>query len=572
MQSSSINLNRFYQILNQSTMKQTLFLFIFAAIAFSGNAQIRTKTVPVGAPVIKNNRVLLTPAVLKQRQETYKGSFTNPSITRVTNGIKIVSNTSTNSTESPGVNTSQAPGAPSTESGMDCTTTREKVTAISSSFLTVSDNALGIYPGALYTFNDFMLGNWLKEVGVGKRNPLQISTDNYANSTGNVSVPVNNPTSVSINSAVASLVRNSSVQGVSASQIGQYSHQQNQASFLLGISGGGAYSGFAASGSFSYNKQSNHIFMTCDFRIPLYTLSTNYPENGFLTDPNLEKTPNLIVVSSVTYGTRVLVNIDIDENNLSTEAKAKFKYGDPNTAGFNIDLNFLLQNKDIKTTVNSYVVGASPKNLGNPTTIQDIYKFVDACIQNTNYQTAKPLSYTLSTMSGDLIAIKSATDEYVVKNCTPKNSIVYLRSFKIKVYTKGNYKEQGSNFVAHLKSAGGSKNLVSSLNNNSKFGPDKFDEIGFSIPPRQILKSEFNNGQNFIDIVLDKPNCVFSCDDWEIDYVSITCDFEDQNGVPMPGGVAEKELFKSKSFVLTKGKTLRVSFDSGFGYITANIL
>jgi hypothetical protein len=65
---------------------------------------------------------------------------------------------------------------------------------------------------------------------------------------------------------------------------------------------------------------------------------------------------------------------------------------------------------------------------------------------------------------------------------------------------------------------------------------------------------------------------VFSCDDWEIDYMSITCDFEDQNGVPMPGGVAEKELFKSKSSVITKGKTLRVSFDSDFKFNSVNIL
>lgn len=561
---------------------KNLFLFILVLLLqLSVQSQITKQKSPAvitkpqvikPKPNLINKLKLMVPA---SRIETYSGTFNNPTITRSVNGVKITSTATTNLTENDNVTTTQNKNSipPSSEGGFDCTTTLETVTATSSSFTSVSADGAGLYPGALYTFNDFMLGNFLKEVGVGKRNPIQVSTDNYTNSSGDIFVTVNNPTNVSIKSAVASLVRNATVKkDISASQIGQYTYQQNQAAFLLGISGGGAYSGFAASGSFSYNKQSNHIFLTCDFKIPLYTLTTNYPENGFLNDQILEKTPNLIVVSSVTYGTRVLVNIDIDENSLSTEAKAKFKYGDPKSAGFNIDLNFLMQNKDIKSTVNTYVVGANPQNLGNPTTVQDIYKFVDGCIKNTNYQTAKPLSYTLSSMAGDLIGIRSATDEYRVVNCTPKSSIAYLKNFSIRLYTKGNYKEQGSNAAVYLTSSNGNKMLATSPMNNSQFGPNKFDDIGFAIPAKKILKSEFDQGQKYIDLVLDKPNCVITCDDWEIDFMSITCEFEDQNGVPLPGGVSQKELFRSKPFVISKGRRLRVSFDNNFNVISANIL
>ena len=551
-------------------MKKTILLVSLFGIALISHAQLNpigTKTQMTPKTVMFNDK--LKNVVPPSRRAAYAGTFNPPAISRNINGINVVSTAVINGNNADNISTRPSPNSAqsSIEDGFECTTSRESVTADSKSYLSVSANGDGIYPGAIYNFTDFMNGNFLKEVGVGIRNPIQIFTNNLANSTGDVSVTVANPSSVNIFNSIASLVRNNSTSNVSATQIGQYIYTQNQAGLLLSISSGGAYGGFSASAGFTLNKQSNHIYVTCDFKIPLYTLYTNFPANGFLSDANLEKTPNLVLINSVTYGTRVLVNIDIDESSLSTEATAKFKYGDPTKAGFNIDLKFLMDNKNIRRTVNTYVVGAKPQNLGNPTTVEQVYSFVDACIRNTSYQTAKPITYTLSSMAGDLIGIKSATDEYVVKNCVPKQSKSYISDVSLSVSTKGNFKESGSNASFILYAANGNKVIASAPNNNGQMGPNREDPIGLATNAG-VLTSDLSIGKNFLDIVLDKPNCVLSCDDWEIDNVMVTINFMDENKTPLG-----RKTFSicSSAFVLQKGKLLRLEFDGNFRSLSQNL-
>ena len=556
-------------------MKKLILLSTICCGALIGNAQ---KTLPAGTKIQAMNRPVslslyekLKSVVPPGRQAAFSGTFNPAPIRKNVNGVNIVSTAVLNSSNADNVTTKPVPNSnqATSEPGFDCVRSRELATADSKSFLSVTANGDGIYPGAIFDFTDFMNGNFLKEVGVGKRNPIQIYTNNLANSTGDVSVTVNNPTSVNIFNSIASLVRNNSTTNVSATQIGQYIYSQNQANLLLSISGGGAYSGFSASAGFTLNKQNNHIYVTCDFKIPLYTLYTNFPANGFLSDPNLERTPNLVLINSVTYGTRVLVNIDIDESSLSTEAKAKFQYGDPTKAGFNVDLNFLMSNKNIRHVINTYVVGAKPSNLGNPMNVDQVYAFVDACIKNTNYQTAKPITYTLSTMGGDLVGIKSATDEYTVVNCVPKQTKVFIGDVSLSVSTKGNYKESGSNASFKLYVANGGKMIASAPNNNGQFGPNGDNPVGL-VMAGSILLSDLSLGKNFLDIELDNPNCVFTCDDWEIDNVWVTINFKDENnGTPMP-----RKMFSlcSSAFVLQKGKILRLEFDSNFKPLSQNLI
>jgi hypothetical protein len=528
-----------------------------------------TKTPVAMKPVSMNNRMAPIPIVPATRKQQFAGTFNPAPIIRNVGGINIRSTAMVNSTSADNItiNSNKAAAQKTTENGFDCTTSRETVTADSKSFLSVTANGDGIYPGALYEFSDFMNGNFLREIGVGKRNPIQVFTNNLANSTGDVAVTVANPSAPNIYSAIANLVRNNSVSNVSASQIGQYIYNQNQAGLLLNVSGGGAYSGFSASAGFSLNKQANHIYITCDFKIPLYSLYTNFPENGFLNDATLERTPNLILINSVTYGTRVLVNIDIDESSLNNETLAKFKYGDPNTAGFNIDLKFLMDNRNIKATVNTYVVGAKPQNLGNPTTVEQVYSFVDACIRNTNYQTAKPIAYTISTMAGELVGIKSATDEYVVKNCVPKNTQIFFDNASIKISTKGNFKEGGSNAVFYLYAANGTKLVAQAPNNNGQMGPNADNNVGLDKTGNFLLQ-EFE-GKNFLDIILDKPNCVFTCDDWEISNVIMTINFKDDKGTPMASRTVQ---LCSSQFVIQKGKRLRLEFNGSFSPLSQYVL
>ena len=132
------------------------------------------------------------------RQTAFAGTFNPPPLTRNIGGINVVSTAVINGNNADNITTRPTPSSAqkSTENGFECTTSRESVTADSKSFLSVTANGDGIYPGAIYGFTDFMNGNFLKEVGVGKRNPIQIFTNNLANSTGDVSVTIANPSSV----------------------------------------------------------------------------------------------------------------------------------------------------------------------------------------------------------------------------------------------------------------------------------------------------------------------------------------------------------------------------------------
>jgi hypothetical protein len=98
-------------------------------------------------------------------------------------------------------------------------------------------------------------------------------------------------------------------------------------------------------------------------------------------------------------------------------------------------------------------------------------------------------------------------------------------------------------------------------------GPNGDNTVGLNMNG-SVLTSDLSIGKNFLDIVLDKPNCVFSCDDWEVDNVMITMNFKDENGTVMG-----KKIFTicNTAFVLQKGKLLRLEFDGNFRSLSQNL-
>ena len=75
-------------------------------------------------------------------------------------------------------------------------------------------------------------------------------------------------------------------------------------------------------------------------------------------------------------------------------------------------------------------------------------------------------------------------------------------------------------------------------------------------------------GRNFLEIILDRPNCVFTCDDWEIDNVMITINTKDENNVLIRGRPIQ---ICSSAFVLQKGKRLRLEFDGNLKPLSQNL-
>jgi hypothetical protein len=474
------------------------------------------------------------------RMQQFNHLSTEPSFTKTLNGINIRYQLRKNPNyDAPPTANQQGGGTASVENGMNCTTTRESVTARSASFLSVSADGAGIYPGAIYNYADFYGGSTLKTVGDGQRNPIVIYTSNIANSTGDVAVTVTNPSASSITQATAPITRNFSTTVTSATSIGQYTYSNNSAAMALNISAGGAYSGFSASAGFQINKQDNHVYITCDYKIPLYTLSTEIPRGGFFTDPSIEQTPNLLLVSSVMYGTRILANIDIDETGLSDSAFATFQYGDPSKAGAKAAFDYLQKTKSKKITINTYTVGTAAGLSLHPVDVDQLLSQIDAVIRNTTYQTAKPISYTLADMAGNLIGVESATDVYTVKNCVPQGAQYKLTSAQVEIQCGPDGKDNGSPVNVTLSTRGNSNGsnftLAAEQTGNTEFTANSRVAMVMNVRQDGAIKlDDFKAGINRLDIFLEPKQVFLGWDAWDIKSVTLVLKFNDQNGTPLP--------------------------------------
>ena len=468
------------------------------------------------------------------RLTRFGNTFTEPSFTKNIGGINVHYKLKKNpDAETPATAANQGSSSAS-DGNFNCTTTRESVTAKSQTFMSVSANGAGIYPGAIYEYNDFYGGNYLKTVGDGKRNPITIYTNNAANSSGEVRVTVPSPTASTITDAIKPIVRNFSTTTGSATSMGQYTYSNTNAAMALNITAGGAYSGFSATAGFSIAKQDKHLYITCDYKIPLYLLSTEIPANGFFNDPSVESTPNLLLISSVMYGTRILANIDVDESSLSDSVFATFQYGDPTKAGAKAAFDYLQSQRSTNITINTYTVGNLPGVSPHPTSIDQLLAQIESVIKSTTYQTAAPIGYTLTDMAGNTIGVESATDTYTVKNCTPKDAVYRLVNAKVDLEAGDDGKDNGSTVKILLYSAGG--HLAAMNTGNTEFPPQTTSTMALNIQTSEGPPSlpYFQRGNNYVEIYLTPKQVVFGWDAWNIKKVTLTLQFEDQNHHPYP--------------------------------------
>lgn len=513
-------------------MQKAIILLSLTVASIAGNAQIRKMS-----PLIASKKALFANETVRNlRLQEYGNTFTSPTVTRNIGGVNVRYTAKKNPTAADNTATNTQLTGSTTENGFSCTTSRESVNATSSSFLSVSQNGDGIYPGAIYTFNDFMMGNTLKTVGDGKRNPITIYTNNVTNSSGDVKVTVSNPTTANIYDATKSIIRNFSTAATSATEIGQYTYSENSASLALNLTAGGAYAGFSAGAGFSLNKLDHHIYITYDYKIPLYSLSTEIPTTGFFTDPAIEKTSNLVLISNVLYGTRILANIDIDESSISNTAFAKFKYGDPDKTGIKVDADFLLKNAGVKYKINTYVVGTAASGLSAPTSIQELNTFVNTVIRNTSYQTAKPIGYSLASMSGEVIAIESATDNYVVKNCVPQGVDYYLTGAKVTLVTGNDNKDPGAGLSLLVYPVSGGSNWgdffrMDNYTNELKKNSWVPLNIGKSSAFKNFTLDQYKQSGIELDVVYNSQGGPFPLTDaWTLDQVHLELEFRDKDG------------------------------------------
>jgi hypothetical protein len=448
--------------------------------------------------------------------------------------------------------------------GMNCTSETKMLTAESSTFMNVnySQQAIHFFPGAIYRFSDFFAGNYraLEQ----SRNPISVSTDNLANSTGPVFQQVTNPTGENIRTQIANIVRNFSTSTGSASIQYRIFTSENDADLSIKLSAGGGYAGFKASGGFSTQSTEKRYYMTIDAIKPLYTITASYPQNGYFSDKSIEtNNPNLIVLKSVTYGTRVLANVEITVNTQKDLVDFKASFGADSgkgvSANFAATFDYLKSSRAANTTANVYVVGGPiGTTLFNTAKMQEeITELISKC----NYQTAQPIAYSFTDINGNILGIQSATDQFTTPKCTPLGSVYKIVGASLTIRTGTDNKEQGSNASFAIYNSRGAQTFVSDLN-NVEF--KNTNDITLNYPsegsPNEVIEAAFANGGS-LDIFFEPKQILFGWDAWNVEGVTLNLVFQDQTGAQK----ASQLNFSGAKVLLQKNQQrLRLQFNGQF--------
>ena len=521
-------------------MKQApiLFAILFVVINHS-QAQIRQLQKKEVAPVKRTTPTVVNSQVLVGAVALPAGNFTNPSNTfTLPDGKRVTMTMRQNPQNLPGnfggiVKERVENTTKDSNGDFTCVSEVKTVSAQSATFMNVNYNqqSIHIFPGAIYTYSNFFSGNY-RALEQG-RNPINISTDNLANSTGSVFEQVQNPTSDNIKAKIAAIIRPFSTTTGSAGIQYRVFTSENDAELSIKLSAGGGYAGFKASGGYSTQQTDKKYYLTIDAIKPLYTLTTSMPANGYFSDKSIEaNNPNLIVLKSVTYGTRVLANLEITLQTQQDAIDFKASFGADSGKGVSANasatFNYLKTSKAASTTANVYVVGG-PLN----TTLfetdklqQQIMDLVARC----NYQTAQPIAYSFTDINGNVLGIESATDKFTTTKCVPKGSVFKLVAATVQLSTGKDNKEQGSNASVSLVN---SDNVIVFENTNNNIEFKSQNEIALharKLSDNYILESAFSNNGGYIDIFFEPKQIFLDFDQWNVNGAGITLTFMDQNG------------------------------------------
>lgn len=426
-----------------------------------------------------------------------------------------------------------------TNPGWNCNTKTVSVTAESVTFMPAMENMTTITAGSIYTFEDFYTGAY-NEITSG-RNPITLYTTNIR-TTGPVTRQVIDPKGSSITQAISDIVRPFSTETGSARLIYRTFSSDSDLDFKLKVTAGGMYGAFKASANYDLNTNEKKIFLTFDVSKPMFKVIAERPENGFFSNPAVEQqNPNMIYIKEVEYGTRVLVNLEISVNNREDIAKitASYGVGDSTKKEFSASMDLLRTLKSTTTTVNAYITGA-PQDV---TTLNKdkLEEEIRALVQRCNYGTAEPIMYKLADMSGRVIGIRSTTDQFQVRDCSPASSVFKLKRATAVITSGSDSKEYPSQFIAQLtKKRSESPNdkdliLFSSPQDESiaEIKPGEASMVSMKMNPYPSTMTDvfdksffFYGGSLFVYYY---PN--FPLDAWDISGIELRLVFEDQFGV-----------------------------------------
>lgn len=421
----------------------------------------------------------------------------------------------------------------------DCTYVTQSVNAQSSSFMNASVNQKGtsLIPGTIYSFDDYAKGNF-REFTDG-RNPVVVWTPTNV---GKDSFNIQNPNGQTLSQGISNIVSQFSETqgGAAAYQHTIYSNNESDLNML--VSAGGSYSGFSGFGINKTNQSQHHIYVTFDAIKPLYTIIAQPPPNGYFANGKIPATSSpLVVVQNVTYGTRLLANIDIQTSTFTNYDSLHLAYTDGIDNGA-LDFSMLANNKSLTYTGNLMVVGTGiniPIVSG-----QNYQQQISNLLAQGNYRTAMPIQYQLTDLDGNILGVESVTDQFVVPECKPAQDIYTLQSVFFSLRNGADGKNDDSQFILTIGTVDANGNPSGAIGQfiddqtEYKSGSAVYSQpiplLNLPNHPNAYTIDDFKNGGE-AEFDLSCASKFFKSDDWDIASGRITFNFVSQKGIPYPG-------------------------------------
>ncbi len=449
------------------------------------------------------------------------------------------------------VDTTRNTQTASTNGSVKCTPVSKKLTVTGNSFLNSNygPRMSSVYPGAIYVFDEFMRGNYRPIEQ--SRNPVTITSNNVSNTTGQVYANVSAPTKATLMDGMGQIVQRYDKTVGSGNTEYQVYEAHNSTELMMAASAGGSYAGFSVSGGFQKSDNSNYYFFTVDGFKPMYTIEVNNPSNGYFSEQSIiNNNGPLMVIKSVTYGTRVLANVRMNSSNSQLDINFKASLNAFGATG-NAAFNFLKNSTSADSQINMFVVGGPTTTTVyfDPASLRD---GIENIMKTTTLNMAQPIAFTIADINGNNQQIISATDTYNDQICIPVNAIYTLASARLEV-TTGNDDPKNAGSTAQFYLINKPTNVPAGMTFNVLNPTDKSLLVAADLSsnniefPRNAVKS-INLPVKYSDTKYVGLNTFTSgraqfsftpvqiglgSDEWQVVRVILFLKFVDQNGKPL---------------------------------------
>ena len=311
--------------------------------------------------------------------------------------------------------------------GKQCTSTAYELTDTPTEIVTFDPDSEILWAGALLQGASHARRGALQELPIRQRGPLRLSINLLARDNART---VDNPALSTVQSAIGDLVEIASKAGhragsdISYDQVSSYSLEQT--ALELGLSA--RYLGGNVSSSLSMSRDTEQHNVTAYFVQKMFTVSVELPQtpievfgSGF-TRAVLDEQVSLgrigpenppVYVSNVVFGRMLLFTFTSEASAEDIQGALNFAYQGPG-AGVSADAAKRYRRILGSAKISVVTVGGSADDalaLIRSAQLRDFFK-ADAPLT-----TARPISYTLRSLSDNAIAAVSETTRYEVVEC-----------------------------------------------------------------------------------------------------------------------------------------------------------